>query len=124
MLRRGLLLVSFCLLAFAGPAAHARSVLRVTVPEYGMKTRPYFIDLKAAFEKQNPDIEIDWEFVPWDGLRQKLTTEIGGGNNTDLVILATTWLPDLVNQGLLAPLDGLLPKTFTARFLPNFLARQ
>ena len=123
MLRRSFFLVFCCLFALAG-AAQAATVLRVTVPEYGMKTRPYFNDLKAAFEKANPDIEVDWEFVPWDGLRQKLTTEIGGGNNTDLVILSTTWLPDLVNQSLLAPLDGLLPKAFTDRFLPNFLARQ
>jgi len=122
MIRRSLVAMLFCLVALT--AAQARTVLRVTVPEYGMKTRPYLVELKAAFERANPDIEVAWEIVPWDGLRQKLTTEIAGGNNTDLVILATTWLPDLVSQSLLAPLDGLLPSSFTDRFLPNFLQRQ
>ena len=124
MMRRGFALILFCALAFAAPVAQARTVLRVTVPEYSMKTRPYLVDLKAAFEKANPDIEVDWEIVPWDGLRQKLTTEIAGGNNTDLVIMATTWIPDLVSQDLLAPLNDLLPKALTDRFLPNFLQRQ
>ena len=78
MTRRSFAAVLFCLLVFATSAVQARTVLRVTVPEYGMKTRPYLVDLKAAFERANPDIEIAWEVVPWDGLRQKLTTEIFG----------------------------------------------
>ena len=55
--------------------------------------------------KANPSTQIQIEVVPWDTLLQKLTTDISGGANADIAIIATRWLVDFVKQGVAEPLD-------------------
>ena len=116
------LLVSGLLLA-PGLAA-AKTVIRVTVGEYSPKTGPYFAQVKAAFEKANPDIEVRYETVSWDTLQQKLVTDISGGDNADLAIIGTRWLLDFVKQGVVTQVDSYMDDAFRSRFIPVFLNPQ
>ena len=102
----------------------AKTVIRVTVAEYSSKTGPYFEQVKAAFEKANPDIEVRYEIVSWDTLQQKLVTDISGGDNADLAIIGTRWLIDFVKQGVVSPLDAEMNEAFRSRFIPVFLHPQ
>lgn len=104
-----------------GSVAQA-DTLRVSVAEYSSKTGPYFEEAAAAFEKANPDHDIQIEVVPWDVLLQKLTTDISGNANADISIIGTRWLLDFVDEGIAAPLDDYMSDEFKDRFFPAFLS--
>ena len=109
-------------LLYAGAtAADAKTPLRITVGEYSQKTGAYFKEAKEAFEKQNPDVDVQVEVVSWDNLQQKLTTDISGGENADLSIIGTRWLLDFVSQDTVSALDGYINDEFRGRFIDTFL---
>ncbi len=105
-----------------GASLASADTLRVTVAEYSSKTGPYFEEAAAAFEKSNPDTDVQIEVVPWDVLLQKLTTDISGNANADLSIIGTRWLLDFVQEGLAAPLDDYMDDAFKERFFDVFLS--
>jgi multiple sugar transport system substrate-binding protein len=114
-------------LAFAGalcfaPQAFAKTNVRFTVAEYSAFTKGYFEELVGAFEKQNPDIDVAIEVVPWDNLLQRLTTDIAGGTAPDLSIIGTRWLLDFAAQGIAEPLDPYLEPEFKASFIDTFMS--
>jgi multiple sugar transport system substrate-binding protein len=101
--------------------AEAKTPLRITIGEYSTKTGPYFQEIKQAFEKQYPDVDVQPEVVSWDNLQQKLTTDISGGDNADLSIIGTRWLLDFVSQETVSPLDSYVTDEFRGRFIDTFL---
>jgi multiple sugar transport system substrate-binding protein len=103
-------------------AALAETVVDFTVAEYSSKTGPYFEEVAAAFEAQNPDIDINIEVVPWDTLLQRLTTDIAGGSAPDISIIGTRWLLDFASQGIAEPMDGYLTPEFKSTFIDTFMA--
>jgi multiple sugar transport system substrate-binding protein len=128
-LRRKQVLVSFALptiivaFAFSGIAvrAHADTV-RITVSHYSDATGPYFNETAQEFEKANPGTTIKIEEANWDVLQQKLQTDIMGGANSDLAIVATRWLLDFVHDDVAEPLDGYMDASFRGRFIGQILA--
>lgn len=107
-----------------GAIAPAQAQTRVdfTVAEYSSKTGPYFEEVAAAFEKENPDIDINIQVVPWDTLLQRLTTDIAGGTAPDISIIGTRWLLDFAAQGVAEPVDGYLTPEFKSTFIDTFMA--
>jgi multiple sugar transport system substrate-binding protein len=109
------------LLAMSG-AAFAETTVDFTVAEYSSKTGPYFEEVAAAFEAENPDIKINVEVVPWDTLLQRLTTDIAGGASPDISIIGTRWLLDFAEQGIAEPIDSYLTPEFKSTFIDTFMA--
>ena len=107
--------------ALAGPAL-AETTVDFTVAEYSSKTGPFFEEVAAAFEKENPDIKINIEVVPWDTLLQRLTTDIAGGTAPDISIIGTRWLLDFAEQGIAEPLNDYLTPEFQDTFIDTFMA--
>jgi multiple sugar transport system substrate-binding protein len=112
---------ALALLAWSG-AAFAETTVDFTVAEYSSKTGPYFEEVAAAFEAENPDIKINIEVVPWDTLLQRLTTDIAGGAAPDISIIGTRWLLDFAEQGIAEPVDGYLTPEFKGTFIDTFMA--
>ena len=108
------------MLGNAAPA-FAQTQVNFTVAEYSSKTGPYYQEVAAAFEKQNPDIHINIEVVPWNSLLQRLTTDIAAGTTPDLSIIGTRWLLDFASQGIAEPLDGYLKPEFKSTFIDTFM---
>lgn len=109
------------LLGAAAPV-QAQTQVNFTVAEYSSKTGPYFEEVAAAFEKQNPDIHINIQVVPWDTLLQRLTTDIAGGTAPDISIIGTRWLLDFAGQGIAEPVDAYLTPEFKSTFIDTFMA--
>lgn len=109
-----------CLAVLTG-AALAGSV-RILVPEYSARTRPYFADAKREFEAANPDTDIQVEMVPWDELRRKLATGLGEKAGPDIAIINRRWLVDFVKLDAIKPLDEFLTDEFKSRFIGSFLS--
>src|SRR5690554_5901781 len=86
-------------LTWLAPAPlHAQSSVRVVLAYYSAQTEPVFQAIKEAFEAQHPDITVNLEVIAWDNLFQNLTTRIAGGQEPDLAIIGTRWLPGFVEQ--------------------------
>ncbi|MDB5555696.1 MAG: hypothetical protein JWL86_5680, partial [Rhizobium sp.] len=92
--------------------AFAETQVNFTVAEYSSKTGPYYQEVAAAFEKENPDIKINIQVVPWDTLLQRLTTDIAGGQAPDISIIGTRWLVDFASQGIAEPVDSYMTPEF------------
>jgi multiple sugar transport system substrate-binding protein len=108
-----------CLAVLTG-AALAGSV-KIIVPEYSARTRPYFVDAEREFEAANQDTDIQVEMVPWAELRRKLVTDMGEGTNPDLAIVGSRWLVDLVKLDAVEQLDGFMGDELKNRFIAPFL---
>lgn len=84
----------------------------VTLEFWTLSLSPTFDDyikaMIADFEKQNPDIKINWIDVPYNAAVQKLTAAIAARQAPDVVNLNTSWAIDFAAQGALAPLDELI----------------
>ena len=111
--------ISMCALA---SAAFAATTVHLTVAEYSSFTGKYYQEMATAFEKQNPDIKIEVQVVPWDILLQRLTTDIAGGTPPDVSIIGTRWLLDFASQGVAEPLDSYLTPEFKSQFIDAFMA--
>ncbi|MFP4896213.1 ABC transporter substrate-binding protein [Paraburkholderia sp. EG304] len=128
-LRRKQVFVSFALptifvaFALSGIAVPAQAeTVRITVSHCSDATGPYFNKMAHEFEKANPGTTIKIEEVNWDALQQKLETDIMGGANSDLAIVATRWLLDFFHDDVTEPLDAYMDASFRDRFIGQMLA--
>ncbi|NVD96858.1 sugar ABC transporter substrate-binding protein [Massilia sp. BJB1822] len=103
------------------PAAYGMETVRVTVAHYSNGTAPYFRQMAEQFERANPGIRIKVEDVNWDSLLQKLQIDVAGGVNADISIIGTRWLPEMLQDDLVEPLDGYMDPAFRERFIGAFL---
>ncbi|MFS2224366.1 ABC transporter substrate-binding protein [Pantoea sp. B65] len=65
-------------------------------------------DLIARFEKQNPDIRIAAENIPWNSYYDNLYTALVGGSAPDAAMVKTFALPRLQQMEVLEPLDDYI----------------
>ncbi len=121
VLRNALYLsASTILIAINSGNAMAETV-RIAVAHYSDQTLPYFERMAKDFNKANPSITIRVEEVNWDNLQQKLQTDIVGGINPDLSIVATRWLLDLAKDDVIEPLDARMTPAFKDKFIGAFI---
>jgi len=66
-------------------------------------------EIIPAFEKANPGITIKYVDMPYDGLKQKLTTGAAAGELPDLVRTDLGWNAQFAKLGVLKQLDGVGP---------------
>ncbi|NLV92407.1 MAG: extracellular solute-binding protein [Firmicutes bacterium] len=59
------------------------------------------------FNRQHPDIRVNSTLLEWGEYYTKLMTGIATGNAPDVAVAHTARIPELVEEGLLQPLDNL-----------------
>ncbi len=75
-------------------------------------------EILADFQRANPEVTVDTLFVAYPDLAQSYADAVAGGSGPDLLLAPTWWLGDLVNAGVVAPLDDLISPADLARFAP------
>jgi len=63
--------------------------------------------LIPGFEKENPNIHVEVQQIPWTAAHEKLLTAYVGEATPDIAMLGNTWVPEFVALNALAPLDSL-----------------
>src|SRR6478735_11818542 len=58
------------------------------------------------FRRENPDIDLRVQQIPWLAAHEKLLTAFAGDATPDVCQLGNTWIPEFVALGAIAPLDG------------------
>ena len=80
-------------------------------------------EIIPAFEKANPGITIKYVDMPYDGLKQKLTTGAAAGELPDLIRTDLGWNAQFAKLGVLKQLDGNMPNydALAAKVYPGLL---
>ena len=63
-----------------------------------------FNDIADGFKKDQPDVTVTFESLPFETYTTALTTQIAGGNAPDMAWIFETTAYDFVNSGALVPL--------------------
>lgn len=116
------------LAALAGQPGLAASPSKVVFWKFS--TRPAYIEAWnqtiAAFEAQNPDIDVEMQVVPWSEQQQRLITALTAGGLPDVSFLGNNVVAQFQAIGALEPLDRYfeaeskrLGRDVTADFWPG-----
>ena len=67
-------------------------------------------EIKAAFEKDNPDITLTLLDSPFDGFHDKAITLFQAQKLADVLMIQVDWVAEYADLGMLEPLDPWLAK--------------
>ena len=74
-------------LSICGVSASAEE--EITIEFWTLALRPTFTDYVQgvidAYEALHPNIKIDWQDLPWDGIQDKFLAQTAGGNPPDII---------------------------------------
>lgn len=83
------------------------NVIMEEVPDYDI-----VVELTKKFEADNPDIEVVFDAMPYDAMRDKILTSFLAPKATyDIIIVDNPWMDEFGNAGYLTPLDDYIAKT-------------
>lgn len=98
-------------LAFVGCRSRVNKVTNIRFVSWGNEVEEKNLrSLIAEFEKQNPDIKVELEIIPWVRVFDKLMISTAGGRPPDVTRLSSTWSAPLAAKGLLEPLDDYVKR--------------
>ncbi|KRG69185.1 sugar ABC transporter substrate-binding protein [Pseudoxanthomonas dokdonensis] len=95
-------LLLMAVLAACGDSNGQRQVVTFWVMGYEAEVVAQLI---PEFERQNPDISVDLQPLPWLSAHEKLLTAFAGDALPDVVPLGNTWIAEFEALGALQPLD-------------------
>jgi ABC-type glycerol-3-phosphate transport system substrate-binding protein len=107
----------------AAPAGQAKAEVRWLqwkTTEVGEKLMN---DLKAAFEKDNPDITLTLVDSPFTGFHDKAITLFQAQKLADVLMIQVDWVAEYAELGMLESLDPFIakePKEFMDNIFPTF----
>lgn len=96
----------------------------IKVANYALLEKGYedfWKGVKAGFEKENPDITIEWVTAPYGEIRNQVINMAGGGEKVDAIFAEIGWVPGFEDAGLAAPIEDILPEDFIDDFYPSVL---
>jgi len=64
------------------------------------------LELVRDFERENPDVRVRVQQIPWSAAHEKLLTAHVGRSTPDVAQLGNTWIAEFVALGALEPLDA------------------
>ena len=104
----------------AGPGADssALKVLNFWTLDLAPKFNGYLRELIAAWEGQNPGLQVRWTDVPWSSVERKLLAAVFARTAPDLVNLNPPFAANLASKGGLLDLSDVLPAGAAEAYLP------
>lgn len=104
----------------AGPGADsaALKVLNFWTLDLAPKFNGYLRELIAAWEGQNPGLQVRWTDVPWSSVERKLLAAVFARTAPDLVNLNPPFAANLASKGGLLDLSDVLPSGAADAYLP------
>lgn len=121
MMKR-LLLVGLLILLFviAGQSFAASQIITYLSPETDPSSIEVDNHIIAAFEKAHPGVKVNLTHASLNDILPKLSAMLKAGTAPDLAFSSPKFVPPLVDQGYLAPMDDVFKKL--GDISPNFVA--
>lgn len=82
-------------------------------------------ELMRDFERENPDVRVRVQQIPWTAAHEKLLTAFVGDATPDLAQLGNTWIAEFTTLDALQPLDAYVARSRVVdpeRFFPGIWA--
>lgn len=105
-----ILFLGFLTVLFFVVHAEAKETVSIMWAEYDGLTPEYAQSLESAFEEANPDIDLKIISTPWNEFHDRLITFIAGNQAPDLSVIGTRWLLELMDAGVVEPIEQHLSK--------------
>ncbi|NQZ32618.1 MAG: extracellular solute-binding protein [Oceanospirillaceae bacterium] len=117
------LLVASTLVALTS-AMQAATAAETTIKALFMSQAAYSEDnvksMTAAFEKSNPEIKVNLEFVPYDALHSKIVAASGAGaQGYDVVLFDVIWPAEFAKRGFLLDVTERIPTDYSSQIFPG-----
>lgn len=94
-----------------GGKTETASEEKITLNMWGMGEEAKLLSkIEPDFEKENPDIDLVVQALPWDQAHDKLLMAVASGKGPDVVQLGTTWIPEFAEAGVLKNLTPYVEK--------------
>jgi multiple sugar transport system substrate-binding protein len=83
-----------------------------------------FNSIVDIFHKSYPKIKVESDFVPYDGLNQKISTSLASGQNYDVISAGIGWVQPLADLGAIQSLTklGITADDLKKTVYPSFVA--
>lgn len=105
MTRRGLRVVA-ALLLVVSCSGHSRKEV-TTIEFWGLgREGEVVVELLPQFHRENPDIRVDVQQIPWTAAHEKLLTSHVGDSFPDAAQIGNTWISELQTLGAIEPLNA------------------
>ncbi len=75
----------------------------------------------AAFQEQNPNIEVKQTIVSWGEAHSQFLTAVAAGVAPDMALMGGAWAVEFYEMGAFAPAGDNLPAGFADQFVPTAL---
>ena len=89
--------------------------------EYELNSKADMEYIVAEYEKQNSGITINLESPPTDQFHDRLVTAVGAGAGPDLSMVATAWMTELADAGVILDWEAVMPGNIFDTFIQNML---
>ncbi len=67
---------------------------------------PFIKTWEERFEKAHPKVDVQFEYVPYDQMQQKVISAASAGKGWDLIMPSAVWLPEMVKAGAVQSIDS------------------
>ena len=108
------------MLVISGSAAAATTQVNALFMTQAAYSENDIRAMTTDFEKQNPDIKINLEFVPYEALHDKIVAARGaGGNGYDVVLFDAIWPAEFSHFDLLQDVSARIPAAEREKIFPG-----
>lgn len=106
-------------LGIASSAAHAETTLNALFMAQAAYSEQNVRDMTADFMKANPDIKVNLEFVPYEGLRDKTLLSQGAGGGYDVVLFDVIWPAEYATNKVLIDVTDRITPDMKSAIMPG-----
>ena len=106
-------------LALGAGAAGAQTVLDALFMSQSAYSEADVRAMAAAYTAEHPDVTINLEFVPYEGLRDKTLLAQGSGEGYDVVLFDVIWPAEYATNGILLDVSGRITPEMEEGVLPG-----
>lgn len=90
----------------SGESSHAQTTIVFWNENAAADRTQYYKELIARFEKENPDIHVEYVGLPKKAARLKINTAIATNELPDVCGVQSAWIAEFYNKGVLLKLDN------------------
>jgi multiple sugar transport system substrate-binding protein len=105
--------------SIAGTAAHAETTINALFMSQAAYSEQNVRDMTADFMKANPDIKVNVEFVPYEGLRDKTLLSQGAGTGYDVVLFDVIWPAEYAENKVLVDVTDRISADMKSQIMPG-----
>jgi len=106
-------------LGIASSAAHAETTLNALFMAQAAYSEQNVRDMTTDFMKANPDIKVNLEFVPYEGLRDKTLLSQGAGGGYDVVLFDVIWPAEYATNKVLVDVTDRITADMKSDIMPG-----